>query len=385
MASSQFPKDFYWGAATASYQVEGGIENCDWAKAAREGLVPTCGRACDHYNRFEADFDMAKSLGHNCHRLSIEWARFEPHEGVFDENEIEHYKAVLRALKERQIEPFVTLWHFTIPQWFADKGGFESADSPEIFARYCARVVHELDGLCTHYATINEPIVFASNGWIRGTWAPFKKNAFLQYFTVRRNLARAHNRAYEETKKVKPNVDVGIVKHVIFFHANNNALNQFFAYVMNWHWTHSFMRRVASQCDSIGLNYYIHKKFGDTRTYEKTDMGWDSYPEGLFDALHHLNRYKKSIYIAEAGIADASDRMRPEYIRSLIAAVARARDAGMAIHGFMYWSLLDNYEWAHGFDKRFGLIEINYETLERTIRSSAYVYKAIIERNGLLE
>jgi beta-glucosidase len=385
MTEKKFPDEFYWGAATASYQVEGGIENCDWAKAAREKRVPACGQACDHYHRFEEDFDLAKSLGHNCHRLSIEWARIEPEEGKFDEEAIEHYREVLEALKARGMEPFVTLWHFTLPLWFSEKGGFERDDAPEIFARYCAYVVEKLDGFCTHYATMNEPIVFASNGWNRGTWPPFKKRSLLMYLRVRGNLARAHNAAYDAIKRVRPNVDVGIVTHVILFHANGNPINMLFAAVMNWHWTHSFMRRVYEKCDSIGLNYYIHKKFGDTRIYEKTDMGWDVYPEGICEALLMLKRYGKSIYIAEAGLADAKDSRRAEYIRALINCTHAAIRKGVAVHGFMYWSLLDNYEWAHGFDKRFGLIEIDYTTQERTVRPSAYVYKQIIERNALID
>jgi beta-glucosidase len=120
-----FPTGFYWGAATASYQVEGGIDNCDWAKAAREGRVPVAGRLSDHYKLYDADFAIAQELGHNAHRFSVEWARIEPVEGVFDENELEHYRQVLQALRNRGIEPFVTLWHFTLPQWLADKGGFE--------------------------------------------------------------------------------------------------------------------------------------------------------------------------------------------------------------------------------------------------------------------
>src|SRR3989344_7240953 len=111
----RFPENFLWGAACASYQVEGGIENCDWAVAAKAGRVPHCGSACDHYNRYESDFDIAQKLGHNCHRISIEWSRIEPEEGRFDQNEVAHYKNVIRALRARGLEPFVTLWHFTLP------------------------------------------------------------------------------------------------------------------------------------------------------------------------------------------------------------------------------------------------------------------------------
>lgn len=407
-AEKKFPEGFYWGAATASYQVEGGIENCDWAKAAREGKVPPCGRACDHYHRYEEDFDIARSLGHNCHRISIEWARIEPEEGKFDEKEIEHYLAALAALRARHLKPFITLWHFTLPQWFADKGGFEHPKAPEIFARYCGYVTGKLGNDCRHFATMNEPLVFASNGWRRGNWPPFKKwpglgrlqsvpghrdvegqetsivNIF-RYFKVVGQLARAHNAAYDAMKAAAFGVEAGIVHQVILFHANANPFNRLLAAIMNWHWTHSFLRRVYRKCDSIGVNYYLHKKFGDTRVYEKTDMGWDVYPEGLCDALLMLKRYGLPLWVSEAGVADSADRIRADYIKRLISCTWVALREGVDVRGFMYWSLLDNYEWAHGFEKRFGLVKMEYETLERKIRPSAYAYKEIIGRNALLE
>ena len=155
--SMLFPEGFYWGASTASYQVEGGIENTQWAAAARAGKVPTAGKLANHYELYEKDFDLALDLGHNAHRFSVEWARIEPEEGKFDHEAIEHYRDVLKALRARDIEPFVTLWHFTTPEWFEAKGGFESKEAPELFARYCAFVVGELSDLCTHFSTINEP------------------------------------------------------------------------------------------------------------------------------------------------------------------------------------------------------------------------------------
>lgn len=404
----KFPEGFLWGAATASYQVEGGIENCDWAEAARKGKVPPCGNACDHYNRYEEDFDIAQGLGHNCHRISIEWARIEPQEGKFDEREMEHYTKVIAALRARRLKPFVTLWHFTLPQWFTDKGGFEHPDSPEIFARYCGYVARRCGNDVRHFATINEPTVFASNGWLRGTWPPFKRFAlldlfrlpepdlydgpphkgiapFFTYLRVRRNLARAHNAAYDAIKKAAFGAEVGIVHHVILFHADGNPLHKLLAAFLNWHWTHSFLARVKDKCDSIGVNYYIHKKFGDTAVYDKTDMGWDVYPEGLCAALEMVREYEKPVWVSEAGVADAADRIRADYIKRLVECIRIAIRAGVDVRGFMYWSLLDNYEWALGFTKRFGLVEVNFETFKRAVRPSAYVYKKIIERGGLVE
>lgn len=398
-----FPKGFFWGASAASYQVEGWNENTDWAKAAKEGRVPPAGRLADHYHRFEEDFDIASSLGHNAHRLSIEWARIEPREGVFNEDELEHYRKVLKALRRRKLEPFVTLWHFTLPLWFAESGGFERKDSPEIFARYCAKVVAALSGECHYFSTMNEPNVYGSNGYLRGSWPPFKRFAMtdlvsitnsgrkhealaergikplFSYLRVMKNLARAHNTAYHAIKTVAPTVDVSVVKHVIFFHANGNPWNKLKAAIANYCWTTIFMNRTYRQCDSIGLNYYFHKKFGDRATYIKTDMDWDIYPEGTYGALKLLWRYRRPLFVTEAGIADREDRYRADYIERQIKAVERALLDGMDIRGHMYWSLIDNYEWALGTEKCFGLVAINYQTLGRTIRPSAWHYKALIE------
>ncbi len=399
----KFPKDFYWGAATASYQVEGGIENTDWAQAARAGHVPLAGQLADSYNRYEEDFDIAKELGHNAHRFSVEWARIEPEEGTFDQEALEHYRKVLQALKTRNIQPFITLWHFTLPLWFSQSGGFERSDSPEIFARYCANVVGALGEDCQFFSTMNEPNVFGSNGWLRGSWPPFKRFAatdlvsitnsgriyesnaekglrpLFMYWRVMKNLAKAHNAAYDAIKQVNADIDVSVVKHVIYFHANGNPLNKLKALVSNYAWTHIFMKRTYKKCDSIGLNYYFHKKFGDTQEYEKTDMDWDIYPEGILGSLKMLWKYKKPIFVSEAGLADAADKYRADYIERQIAAVEKALEHGVDVRGHMYWSLIDNYEWALGVEKKFGLVEINYETLERKIRPSAWRYKELIE------
>ena len=398
-----FPKDFYWGAATASYQVEGGIENCDWAEAARNGRVPVCGRACDHYNHYEADFDIAKELGHNAHRFSIEWARIEPEEGTFDESAIEHYRAVLRALRARNIEPFVTLWHFTLPLWFSERGGFEQKDAPEIFARYCVFVTERLGDLCEHFSTMNESNVYATHGWLYAEWPPFKRTRILwkklgskhsvdtsfrncvQYFTVAKHLSRAHNAAYKKIKAVHPHLQISLVKQVHVYGSNNGLVNKLKALLSTYYQNRRFMRRVEKHLDEIGLNYYHYTCYGDVQDWKKTDMQWHFAPEYIYHALHELARYKKPIFVSEAGLADHDDSDRAEYITKQIEGMRKALEDGIDVRGHMYWSLMDNYEWALGFEKKFGLVEVNYETLERTIRPSAYVYKHIIEQNGFVD
>lgn len=408
MSTKTFPDGFYWGAATASYQVEGGIENCDWAKAATEGRVPVCGQACDHYHRYIQDFDIAKSLGHTAHRFSIEWARIEPEEGRFNESAIDHYRQVLLALKDRNIVPFVTLWHFTQPLWFSESGGFERKDSPEVFARYAAYVVEKLGPLCTHYSTMNEPNVWATHGWVYGAWPPFKRGKFLwkeiakedgtsekkgsvaknihlrEYFAVEKNLVRAHKAAYTAIKNVAPSVQVSVIKHVRVFRGKN-IFYKLPAVIGQYFQTHRFMRAVKNHIDEIGLNYYRTTIFGDKRTWRTTDMGWVFAPEFIYHALMELAKYKKPIFVSEAGLADVDDSTRAEYIQKQVEGTWRAIQDGADVRGHIYWSLLDNYEWALGFEKRFGLVEINYQTLERKIRPSAYVYKEICETNSVVE
>ena len=408
MTEKKFPDGFYWGAATASYQVEGGIYNTDWAKAATEGRVPECGEACDHYNRYEADFDIAKSLGHTAHRLSIEWSRIEPEEGKFDHDAIEHYRNVLQALNRRGIKPFVTLWHWTLPLWLSHSGGIERKDFPEVFARYAAYVVKELKDETEHFSTLNEPYSVIINGWLQGEFPPFRRFSLLnflkvrgddvdgkktkndwlapiKFFTLANVLAKAHNLAYKSIKQVSPQTQVSIVFQIHAINAVGGLYSKIVSYLENWHRNHRFLKKVYKQCDVLGINYYFSTDVGGSKVYPKTDMGWDSRPEGIYQALMMAKRYQKPIFVAEAGCADEKDTFRAEYITKTVRGIHKAITDGVQVKGYMYWSLLDNYEWAHGFSKRFGLVEINYETQERTIRPSAYVYKKICEQNTVLE
>jgi beta-glucosidase len=383
----KFPEGFLWGSSTSSYQVEGGIYNNDWAQAATDGRIMPAGSATDHYNRYKEDFDIVKSLGHNAHRISIEWARVEPEEGKFNHEEIEHYKDVIQSLKERGITPLITLWHFTLPIWFANKGGFANKESAALFSRYCKHVVDRLheDGIVWH--TINEPIVWSTFSYLWGQWPPFELFKTGVFFKVIRNMAKAHRHAYEEIKENNPDVSIGIVKNNMYMHVSKYSRFNIFLHINKWvnHylWNVYFMNKVKDHIDSIGLNYYFHTEFGKKEKYVKSDMGWDLYPEGLTYVLEDLKKYNKPVYITEAGIADKKDFLRAEYIKDLVVATYKAIERGVDVKGFMYWSLLDNYEWVYAYSKKFGLVEVNMLTKERTIRSSAYEYKKICETNSV--
>jgi beta-glucosidase len=383
----KFPEGFLWGAATASYQVEGGIYNNDWAKAAEDGRIMPAGKSTDHYNRYKEDLDIAKSLGHNAHRISIEWARIEPEEGKFDKKEIDHYRDVIKAMKERGITPLITLWHFTLPLWFTNKGGFANKDSHSFFSRYCQHVVDELHEEGIIWTTMNEPIVWSTMSYLWGQWPPFELFKTGVFFRVIRNLIKSHKHAYEQIKKEKPTASVGIVKNNMYMHVSKyskwNPFLHINKVVNDYFWNRYFMNKVKDHIDTIGLNYYFHTEFGKKEKYVKNDMGWDLYPEGITHVLNDLKRFKKPIYITEAGIADEKDYFRAEYIKDLIVAINRAIEKGADVRGYMYWSLLDNYEWVFAYSKKFGLVEVDLKTFERKIRDSAYEYKKICESNSV--
>ncbi len=380
--SKQFPEGFLWGAATAAYQVEGGIENCDWAVAAERGRVPKAGMASDHYYQFETDFDIAKELGHNAHRFSIEWARIEPQEGQFDHYEIRHYRNVLQALKARGLTPFVTLWHFTLPDWFEKAGGFANKNAPTIFARYCLYVLRNLHEDVTFVQTINEPMVWVSNGYLKGNWPPFKRS-LIKYWQVIKNMIRSHNLVYALLKKEFPHLQIGIAKQQMDFISDEKWWSRVRADFARKFWNHRFLKGIQNYQDFIGVNFYQTVFFGAHPTLPKTEMGWDIRPEGIYKVLLELRPYGKPIYITENGIADAEDKNRAAFIHDHLSFVQKAIVDGIDVRGYFHWSLLDNFEWSFGFAKRFGLLEVDYDTMKRKVRKSAKEYAKICKANAL--
>lgn len=383
MEEYKFPEKFLWGSATSSYQVEGGIENIDWVQAARDGKVPNAGRACNHYNLYEKDFDIAKELNQNAHRFSIEWARIEPEEGRFDDKEIEHYGKVLDALQERGIEPFVTLWHFTLPIWFSKIGGFENKKASFYFSRYCEYVVGRLGDRAKYWITMNEPMVYATEGYLKGEWPPFSKNLY-SFWKVIKTLISSHLASHNIIKRINPNLQVGIAKHNFSLSASKwNFAGQAGKTFQNLFWNHYFLKKISNHLDFLGVNYYFHKHFGYKFYEDKSDIGWAIYPKGIYNVLAELKKYKKPIYVTENGLADAKDEKREKFIKNHLRWVWQAIHDGVGVHGYFHWSLLDNFEWTKGFSPRFGLVGVDYDTMERKIRPSAYEYAKICKDNSL--
>ncbi len=408
----EFPKGFLWGAGTSSHQVEGNTDNDwdewevrtanerarnsqtyfwwnpNWKKFESEATDPKnyiAGECCDHYNRFREDFDIAEELHHNAHRFSIEWSRVEPEEGKWNEREIEHYREVIRALRERNMEPFVTLLHFWIPKWLARKGGLASSEFATAFGRYSEKMAKELGSDIRFWITINEPDIHIGHAYLKAAWPPQKKNPIL-YFRALRNYIRAHKMAYEMIKKVCPNAQIGIAKHQIsFIVARPTIVNNLLKKTIDWWWNFYILEKKKDFQDFIGVNHYnrntIDNGFNKKTNVIKTDFGWDYYPESIYQSLVELKKYDKPIYITENGLADASDTLRQEFIPRALAAVHRAISEGVDVRGYLHWSLLDNSELAHGFWLRFGLVEVDRMTQTRTIRPSARIYAQIAKTN----
>jgi len=400
-----FSKDFLWGAATSAYQVEGGNNNSDWWPWEESAGKERSGLACRHYELFEADFDLARDLNHNAHRLSIEWARIEPEEGKFSQQELEHYIKVILALKSRNIEPMVTLHHFTNPVWFSKAGGWENKHSVEKFLRFCDFVVTALAKYVRYWVTINEPNVYLTHAYIIGVWPPQAKS-YLKAKLVDDHLVLAHIKAYQHIHKIyKDNnlpVFAGIAQNVqAFVPCTLNLKNRFAAYLRSKWYNFWFLDEINrfKTMDFIGVNYYSRqlvdvKKWGifnlamdvckkNHYPVKKNSLGWDIYPEGLYQVLVKMKKYKLPVFITENGICTPDDNLRWEYISSHLKNIHRAIGEGVDVRGYLYWSLLDNFEWDKGFSPRFGLIEVDYNTYKRTVRESA-LKLAQVYKTGIL-
>lgn len=383
--------EFLWGAATSAHQVEGNnIHNDWWNWEKRTPGAHRSGRAADHYNRYKEDFQLAKSLGHNAHRLSLEWSRIEPAPGQWSRQAVDHYRDVLSELRSQGLKSFVTLHHFTNPEWFARQGGWVNGRAPELFERYVKFIAQQLGEHVDFWITINEPIVYVSQSYWAKRWPPQERNGY-HALRVMSHMAKAHRRAYRVLHTYTPNIPVGFSKHAIAYlpeHAGQFD-DQLVSRLEDWWFNHRFFELTGDTFDFVGVNYYFTTKqrvklFPPTFSKvpwdgETSDLGWPICPEGLTHVLVHMKRYNKPIYITENGLADKEDTKRADFIRSHLRAVEAAQAQGADIRGYLHWSLLDNFEWSDGFDPRFGLVEVNYDTLERTPRQSAYVYKAIIE------
>ena len=309
---------------------------------------------------------------------------------------MDHYLAVIEALRKRGIEPIVTLWHFTNPIWFARKGGFLNPKSSEYFSRYACYVAQKLDGKARWLITFNEAgTVYAGFAYLLGLWPPQYKSLY-KTMRVIKNIRKAHRSAYKAIKSTSHNVIIGttsMLTYVVYGRRfYEKIIGRLFNYLRNFY----FLDKTARFHDFIGVDYYHVdriRRFGNflSEGYEvlpkqqlMPEMDWEFYPQGLYDVLKDLKkRFNKPVLIAENGIADSTDQKRSKFMTEHLYWVWRAIQDGVDVRGYIYWSLLDNFEWAKGFEPRFGLVEIGYATFSRKIRPSAFEYAKICKTNQL--
>ena len=392
----KFPKGFLWGAGTSAYQVEGGNIHSDWWEWEKHRSPQFhSGPAADQYHLYKEDFDLAKSLNHNAHRLSIEWSRIEPREGEFDSHEIEHYRQVLKSLQDRGMKVMLTLWHFTLPKWVAEQGGWENGRTVGFFERFVKRVAADLAPYVDFWITLNEPGVYTYQTYIERVWPHAKKSLWGAVKTTF-NLAKAHRRIYKFLHQLWPHKPVGVANNIESFepYHKHSLIEQISVVVTDLVSNHLFYFLTGKTHDFLGINYYFHLRFKHRRgilpeivdasrqSRDISDLGWEVYPEGIFDVLADLSD-DLPIYITECGIASTNDDRRNRFLIMYLGEVYRAIQAGVKVKGFFYWSLIDNFEWHLGFEPRFGLIEVDYSTQQRKIRPSALIFGEIIKHNAI--
>ncbi len=387
----KFPRGFLWGTATSAYQVEGNNIHSDWWEFKNSG------DACNQYQLYQADFDLAKKLAHNAHRLSLDWSRIEPSEGEFNWSEIEHYVKVLKYLKSLNLTVMLTLWHFTLPKWVADEGGWENGKTVSYFERFVKTIAPKVGEYVDFWVTLNEPGVYIYETYVERVW-PHANPSLTWWGQLKTflNLTSAHKRVYQYLHSTFPaGKPVGIANNILSFEPyHKHSFSEQFAVIVNdLIDNHLFYFFTRGTHDFLGVNYYFHARFrhkglvpeksgSSTQIHDVSDLGWEIYPEGIFDVLTDLAD-DIPIYITECGIASTNDDRRNRFLVTYLQEVARAIKAGVNVRGFFYWSLIDNFEWHRGFEPRFGLVEVDYKTQARHIRPSALVYKEIIEANGI--
>jgi beta-glucosidase len=420
----RFPAGFLWGVSTAAYQVEGNNENCQWSDWELAGRVKSghrSGAACDWWTNAEIDFDLAKQMGINALRLSIEWSRIEPQPGCWDPVALARYRALLEGLVERGIRPIVCLHHFTNPRWFEAQGAFLHPEAPARFERFVRHVVTAFGDLCQCWVTFNEPNVYAASGYVLGEFPPGRTGQVATAIRVTSVLAQCHLLAYRAIHELQPQAEVGWAQHYVVFEPVATMFDRWIAQLLNETFNETFLRlvehghlgfplslldgnagAVKGACDFVGLNVYnrlhvafdprnVAHMFGRIFVPEHVPQGdhgverpyGEAYPRAVRVAVERVRRLRKPIYIMENGVPDAQDRIRPWLIVNVIKELHSLIAEGHDIRGYFHWTLTDNFEWTEGWTLRFGLVELDPDTQLRTIRPSGHLYGGIARRNEL--
>jgi beta-glucosidase len=409
----KFPQSFLWGAATSSHQIEGNnLKNDWWAWEAKGRTTDLSGAACDSYHRFAEDFDIAQRMHHNAHRFSVEWSRIEPAQGVWDNEAIDHYKNVVKALKARGLEPVVTLHHFTNPAWTTPLGAWENPKMADWFQKYAEKMVIALGGDVKYWCTINEANVLVHKSYIEGDWPPGAKSLSRAHRAMS-HLADAHKRTYRAihalyNKYRWPRPWVGLAHHMLYCEPLNpsDGMNRLVSKLRMYFNNDYFLRKSGGKAnlDFLGVNYYfreiIQKKphfqwmswVGEPasnapqqQSSERNDLKWEIFPRGISRLMRKAYKdYRVPIMVTENGTCTHDESLRMRFIDDHLLEIKTCIDEGIPVLGYMHWSLLDNFEWSIGYLPRFGLVAVDPFNRNRTLKESGRHYAEICRNNALI-
>lgn len=437
-----FSEDFLWGAATAAHQIEGAYDADGkgagiWA-ALREGKTAHYENgqiACDHYNRYKEDIAHMKKMGLKSYRFSVSWPRVIPEEGKINEAGLDFYRNLVKELRKAKIEPICTLYHWNLPMWMHEKGGWHCAQISDYFAEYTEIVVNALSDEVQYWVTVNEPASFIGNGYLTGVHAPFENNLRDQSAAAKimpelcKNVLLAHGKAVSAIRRRarrKPKIGMALNGRIISPADNSTEeierakaetfaeQNSLFGVTM---WADAAIKGkldtvlsavispkelavICQPLDYFGYNCYNTGNYDERmgknpNAYPglpRTSIGWPITPEALYwSTRFFFERYQLPIMITENGMTNIDflmtdhkvhDVQRIEYMKMYLSELKKAVEEGIPVIGYQHWSLLDNFEWAEGYDKRFGLIYVDFRTQERIWKDSAYWYADVIRTNG---
>lgn len=398
----KFPSTFLWGAALSSYQCEGQNFNTDWFLWEKQKLLEEASGACKHYDLFEQDFELASKLNFNCLRTSIEWARIFPKKNTIDEKELLHYSKVIDTLHKFGLRPLITLHHFTNPLWFHESGGWLKSENIDLFLDYIKVVVERFKDKVQYWFIFNEPFVYLFNGFIEGSWPPGVKS-LREAHKALKNIVSAYCASYQEIKKIykenKTDCYVSLTKNIRIFSPCphlNFGLNNLASFLRARSFNFSILEYLKKRncLDFLAINYYckeynvfkgiVGKECNHTTHKERrNDLGWYTYPRGLYELLIKLKKFNLPIIITENGTAASQDSLYKDYLISHLKSVAQAMAQGVDVKGYLWWSLLDNFEWDKGFGPRFGLVHVDYNTFKREIKPFALYFSSICKENAI--
>lgn len=409
-----FQNNILFGVATASTQIEGGNTDSNWNDwyargEIKDGSDPA--RANDHYNRYREDIDLMASMNIQTYRMSLEWSRIEPKQNEFCQEALAHYAAELQYLRSKNIVVLLTLHHFNNPMWFERIGGFLNPQSSAIFLHFVQKVISTLGMYADEYVTINEPNVYVTSAYYFGEFPP-GHHSLPECRTAMTNLCKAHISAYKLIHAMRRRMGfrytkVGYASHVRVFEPRRkyNPLDICGARLMEKMFQTAIdtcaMTGVAKYpikrdkffekgCyyDFIGINYYARSLVrvfteGAKDDAPHNDMGWEIYPYGIRQVTErYYQRYKKPIYITENGTPDGADAFRTKFIYDHLRELSLAK---ADVHRYYHWTFIDNFEWSDGETPRFGLVALNYETQERTLRESGKFYAGLIKNHKITQ